>query len=351
MDTGSFDLVGFRKRDCRGCGPAASVLLCSAPSCTVGGGEEKCLEYGSGTTCGDRRPAAADVSIGPLTSSGQRFLLGHSANMPVMSTARFQAIVGLGVPQKGELLPGLGARYFSVCLPSVDDGKIVWNDDAPGSGFAHLHVVASRFWGVKMTGAHLKGPRGSRNVGCSPSCGAILDTGTSLIGVPSSTFRLMSRGMAELGESCDKIDTLPSLHFRLGGEDFVLPPTAFVGYFTQKTIPWLPSWLPQPVLLRCELLMVDMGELQTSLGSAWILGMPFFRHYYTTFDLGARGGTDVNRMMVHTAPTGGSCVPGDVAREREQRLMTVDPHKLRMPRWVAGAAARPGAGNSTELLF
>jgi len=198
-----------------------------------------------------------------------------------------------------------------------------------------------------MTHAELGHGHRSHSIGCHPSCGVVLDTGTSLIGAPRSFIQEVVRGFEVMGGSCSNVSSLPSLNFKLNGNDFSLPPEAYVGRYVTKSIGWLPDWVPQPIMIGCELLLIDVGEVNTEKGPMVILGMPFFRFYYTTFDLGSPGGSHVGGMKVHTSPTGPSCVPGvrmaEGATGGTGRLMDVDPARVLLPRWLHRARAAGGS--------
>merc|ERR1719387_3411301 len=50
---------------------------------------------------------------------------------------------------------------------------------------------------------------------------------------------------------------------------------------------------------KCQLLIMDVGTSMTQFGPMWLLGMPFFREYYTSFDLGTQ--TRERKMFVARA--------------------------------------------------
>merc|ERR1719181_1325575 len=66
-------------------------------------------------------------------------------------------------------------------------------------------------------------------IGCAETCGVIVDTGTSLIGMPSDAYWDLITTLSHLDVGCDRIHDLPDLVFKLGDHEFVLPPDAYVG--------------------------------------------------------------------------------------------------------------------------
>merc|ERR1719277_1715117 len=57
----------------------------------------------------------------------------------------------------------------------------------------------------------------------------------------------------------------------------------------------------------CELLIGKI-DVETQVGPMWILGMPFFREYYTTFSLGSNL-RDKTARKVYVAQADGDCEP------------------------------------------
>merc|ERR1719511_411021 len=88
----------------------------------------------------------------------------------------------------------------------------------------------------------------------------------------------------------------------------------------------------------CEFLMMDIGEQNTALGPMAILGMPFFRHFYTTFDLGKGRGD--RSLFVSAASedchpiTSESPVVQANRRQAETSPRHVDASNIRGPNWL-----------------
>jgi hypothetical protein len=323
-DTGSFDIVV----------PRAAALPCAEPSCTVDSAEVY-LKYGSGEVWA--YTAKADVSIGTMSSSNQSFLLGHRTTIEDIGDT-FEVVAGIGPPTGGhELLVQLGVQYVSACLPLQGSGKLIWNDTPRG---VSIPIAGKHHWAVQMTTAMLEGPGGTHHLGCnSPGCAAIMDTGTSLISAPSSVITEIEKGLNMLGGDCDHIDQVASIKFKLGGHEVELPPESFVGY------------VDNGLYVECGILIMDSGDIDTDMGHLWILGMPFFSAYHTTFDLGSPGGTEKANMRIHMAPTGGSCGPSSrTSGEGGKKLRQIDWKKVRMPAWLRSAKQEATRSNFTFAL-
>merc|ERR1719487_1424378 len=81
-----------------------------------------------------------------------------------------------------------------------------------------------------MTDVRLEGSDGkSHAIGCEKGCGAIIDTGTSLTGVPSDVYRIAAEAIQSLDPDCSNLASLPDLRFKLDGIEFSLPPEAYIG--------------------------------------------------------------------------------------------------------------------------
>ncbi|CAE7607574.1 Ren1 [Symbiodinium pilosum] len=409
LDTGSFELVVF-STGCRGCGAAGKTGFNESLSRTFKNGNlMQQLSYGSGDTlCTD----ATDVlTIGPLSVPKQPLWLVREADMAILGEADFQAILGLGPPaavkqqakmdreqlQKMEdKLKGWGAivparlksrieakmradtvlenlddsvpanlqmRYMSVCFGAETGSKgyLVWNDKAPTSRpepFRRLSVVGAVTWGLSLKNVRLVQRDGSSHtVGCPQGCGAILDTGTSLVSGPTTTISAIGKLLEGMGANCAQQETLPYLEFELGGETITLPPDAYIGFVTGiMPAPWRLLFKQKPFIKvqQCELLMMDTGESKTDAGDLWIMGLPFFRKYYTTFDFGEPSAGHIEDIWIREADPDcnpaaeNSSVFNSIAAKNYSKfhhvnvsLRQIDQSKLRLPAWMANRTATP----------
>jgi hypothetical protein len=205
--------------------------------------------------------------------------------------AHFSGIVGLGHPSRipegfsaepvsdETLLSKMGVQQFAICLQrsarAVAPGWLMMGPSigslaSESSAFRTVPVIGKVHWGVQLTKVRLEGGGPTMPVQgdpCIPSCGAIIDSGTSLIAVPPSAVGLTDHLSHMIRRDCSNLHMLPSLRMNIGGHDIELPPAAYVmkGYGGCK-----PGF---------------MGiDKQSQFGPVWILGMPFLRYYFSIFD-------------------------------------------------------------------
>jgi len=174
------------------------------------------------------------------------------------------------------------------------------------AGFQSMTVVGKVHWGVLMTSITVPGINVANP--CNPSCGAIIDSGTSLIAVPPSAGDLVSALKAMIKPDCSNIDSLPVIHLTLGGVPIELPPRAYVikASMLGLRIPldpvgvWDFIWNgpTTTVVDQCTVafMTIDKGS---QFGPVWILGMPFMRYYYTVFERSTK--------KIHVAKTSPHC--------------------------------------------
>jgi len=365
IDTGSFELVVFPK-GCEDCSIAGAYSPGESSSYRPGTLENS-LSFGSGDI--ESTQAWEKVAIGPFSPKEQYFWEAHSASMPVLAHAKFQSIIGVGPPEtpaadswgyvksavteirtllaKGKmpqpnryaevqqdlrtalemsrsrpLLSNFGAQLFSVCLGRRPGSKgfFVWNDtsalEQPGL-FYSIPVVGRHTWAVQMSKVHLaeNGPavEGAATIplpGCS-GCTAIADSGTSLLVLPTESVDHFVKVLStRLSPSCDNLDQLPSIVFSINGFEFSLGPDAYMGHLTGSVPAYMADVASfRRVALKGEAAKCTVAVMEsysrTTYGPLWILGIPFFRKYYATFDLGK----DTSKRSLHIAPASESCVP------------------------------------------
>merc|ERR1719433_783276 len=137
--------------------------------------------------------------------------------------------------------------------------------------------------------------------------------------------------MEELNFDCSNLDVLPDLEFEMDGHKFSLPPSAYVAKLDgelpddiKKVVPGVKKGSHQ-----CELMIIDTGSMGHEM---WILGMPWFRKYYTVFSLGTMPSDRAFYIAHHGEEV---CEPEEQATKRTaaaQKLRTLQANKLLLPK-------------------
>ena len=91
--------------------------------------------------------------------------------------------------------------------------------------------------------------------------------------------------------------------------------------------------------------------MDSTMGEVWILGMPFFRRYYTVFTQA----TAAEGPTIRVAPVDDECMPAAaggklISRRKARSARHIDASKLRMPPWVRrnGVLGRAFAGSALD---
>lgn len=213
-------------------------------------------------------------------------------------------------------LTNLNIRSYSICFrPSLGSpGVFVFNDDAveryPNS-WVSVPVIGDKYWSTTISSVRLGDDGEILDCG-GQGCSAIFDTGTSLIAAPPEVVEKvvsLMRQYSDISDHCKDLSRLPELTFEFNGHKFSLPPDSYVGEIESDDIEWIRKILPhlaEQMMLRenrsifkseeddsenddeqvwcCPLLM--SLDQDPNAPREWILGIPFFRHYYTNFQLG-----------------------------------------------------------------
>lgn len=399
LDTGSFDVVLFSSR-CNSCG-GGHFYDRSISSTYAEGNLLTEATYGSGTEVS--QSGTDVVQMGPFHVDKQHFWEVVYAEIPVLNSKNFQAIFGVGppgearlearditytydsivnvfkaagfhipdgfsvdrykkeVPKMRTLLENFGTHRFSMCLErsSGAPGHFIWNDRDPERTpgvFEEVKVAGRITWGVKLTNAGFRSKSDGRrlSLGCE-DCSAIVDSGTSLLMVPTNVYKAVVEQLSGLGADCDSLHLLPDLVFKLGDVEFSLPPSAYIGTVEEETrnlmtplralFPWLLKFITAPKEKQCELLIGTI-DAETQIGPLWIIGMPFFRQYYTTFELGERMRTSSRKLFVAKATD--DCEPSKGTNFRLEAEHSV-PLRVSVPHLLVSPFARQAHGRNLTI--
>eukprot|EP00439_Symbiodinium_sp_Y106_P044060 s2571_g5.t1 len=119
-------------------------------------------------------------------------------------------------------------------------------------------------------------------------------------------------------EDCSNLHELPNLKLNLDGHELELPPQAYVMRVVGASVEADSIWdllFFKPKIRKIDSCMPAFMEMdmKTQLGPVWILGMPFFRYYHTTFNR--------DRQVMRFAKAGEDCQPKSLrARDDGDKL-------------------------------
>ncbi|CAL1166364.1 unnamed protein product [Cladocopium goreaui] len=159
-------------------------------------------------------------------------------------------------------------------------------------GFQSVDVSGDSHWATKLSKFKVDLDGIDTSSLCRPSCGALIDSGTSLLTFPRSASHITEALKRKVKSDCSNLDELPTLFFELDGAEVVLPPRAYIFKVTENGSP----------ACRGAFMKVDK---ESQFGEVFILGMPFLRYYFTVFDRAnkqvhiARSTEDCKAQLVH----------------------------------------------------
>eukprot|EP00413_Alexandrium_margalefii_P002372 CAMPEP_0204524568 /NCGR_PEP_ID=MMETSP0661-20131031/7441_1 /ASSEMBLY_ACC=CAM_ASM_000606 /TAXON_ID=109239 /ORGANISM="Alexandrium margalefi, Strain AMGDE01CS-322" /LENGTH=435 /DNA_ID=CAMNT_0051530327 /DNA_START=62 /DNA_END=1369 /DNA_ORIENTATION=- len=289
------------------------------------------------------------VSVGPgLLSPRQAFWEIIDHRISVLDTAKFAAIVGIG-PHFGQgntektLLMSYGISEFSVCLqkPAGSPGFLTWGPGDRQATVATAKVVGQHHWVTRLHNVtfNLSNSRVAQiPCGTQAGCAAIVDSGTSLIAAPGVALMQLSDQIPQIKEDCSNMDDLPTLHFVVDGHPLQLPPQAYVMRVTGASLEADDLWdilFFKPKIRKLDMCMPAFMQIDmmSQHGPVWILGMPFFRYYHTTFDRGSK--------EMRFAEAGPGCEALPFRANRTESLLSVDRRVEREPMDVEVEALVP----------
>jgi saccharopepsin len=245
------------------------------------------IQYGSGSMSGF---VSNDVlTIGDLTIENQDFAEATQEPGLAFAFGRFDGILGLGYdtisvdkmvpPVYNAISQGLlDAPVFSFYLGDTavnEDGGIATFGGIEESYFTgeliKLPVRRKAYWEVE-----LKSIKFGDEVADLENTGAIVDTGTSLIALPTGLAEILNMEIGakknwqgQYTVECDVRKDLPDITFNLGGYDFSISASDYIMEVSGSCISaFMGMDFPEPV------------------GPLVILGDAFLRRWYSVYDIG-----------------------------------------------------------------
>jgi len=327
------------------------------------------ITYGSGPVI--VKAAADHVRLSDETSGKTKGNSIAHDNVPIkiivdheielFKETEMTAIVGVGPGKFAErekrLVSHMGVKRFMVCFQENAKANGFWTwhdrDRSADKSWMAVPVVGKMFWAVPTTKFQIN----NVDVGCNPSCGGIIDTGTSLITPPAAVVKAISEQI-EKGDikDCSDLSKFPDFVFNFGEHTLSLPASAYIADAGVRQIEVFHQQLafaPLPMTKRdlaivetakkdgkqapgvhsCILLLSPGDENeQTQFGPMVIFGMSLFRKYAVQFDLaGDHDGKEDKRFMrfAEASPDCSGPVKGGEFRLRS-KLQKVNLDKLRV---------------------
>lgn len=244
------------------------------------------IRYGSGSLSGF--VSQDTMSIGDLTIKNQLFAEATEEPGLAFAFGRFDGILGLGydtisvnkiVPPFYSMIDQglLDEPVFAFYLGDTNNGE---ESEATFGGVNTDHYTGKlttiplrrkAYWEVDLDAITFGDATAELD-----NTGVILDTGTSLIALPSTLAELLNKEMgAKKGYNgqytveCEKRDSLPDMAFTLSGYNFTITPYDYILEVQGSCISsFMGMDFPEPV------------------GPLAILGDAFLRKWYSVYDLG-----------------------------------------------------------------
>ena len=243
------------------------------------------IRYGSGSLSG--YVSQDTMTIGDITIKGQDFAEATSEPGLAFAFGRFDGILGLGydtisvnriVPPFYKMLEQklIDAPVFAFYLGDAEgESEVVFggvDHDRYKGKITPIPLRRKAYWEVDFDAISY----GDETADLE-NTGVILDTGTSLIALPSQLAEMLN---AQIGAKknyagqyaieCEKRDSLKDVSFKLAGHDFTLSPYDYILEVSGSCIStFMGMDFPEPV------------------GPLAILGDAFLRRYYSIYDAGA----------------------------------------------------------------
>lgn len=417
MDTGSFELVLFAK-DCTGCTDTSKYF---DPSSAKSDYEYTDLSatqaYGSGETKSQAVYANVRMSESGLSIKVKKqvFWLADEVDMDFVVSGDFSGVFGLGPPasaltfalddatyvreagadsnviaslervvelenQTAPWLLNAECTMFSVCIePGYgQNGVLVYNDAMPDS--SNWIATNGEFWQVALSTVTIG--TATYSSGATTPCSAIMDSGTSFIGVPSAFLDEVSSQIEALvaEKGCDDLSAWPVFEITLGDQTLSLSPSSYVANYdfsfkvatssvsqaveiAAREVDQVTRLMPHLDRFRalsdkkdnstsgpthgvCAPAMFVMDSSADEGSCEFLFGLPLFREYYTTHKYNETGHAE--SMLFSKADD--KCMPSSEsdlqASHKPTSPLRVDPRKIRFPSMVLARHRRQAKGQA-----
>ncbi|KAI4859076.1 Asp-domain-containing protein [Hypoxylon rubiginosum] len=249
-------------------------------------GTEFEIRYGSGSLSGF--VSQDTVTIGDLTVKNQDFAEATSEPGLAFAFGRFDGILGLGFDRLS--VNGIVPPFYQMVNQKLiddavfafylsgdnggDDSEVVFggvDKDHYTGKITEIPLRRKAYWEVDLDSISFGDESAELD-----NTGVILDTGTSLIALPTDLAELLNKEMGakksyngQYTVECSVRDSLPDVTFRLSGYDFAISPYDYI------------------LEVQGSCISTFMGmDFPAPVGPLAILGDAFLRKWYSIYDLG-----------------------------------------------------------------
>ncbi|KAI1768433.1 Asp-domain-containing protein [Hypoxylon sp. FL1150] len=249
-------------------------------------GTEFEIRYGSGSLSGF--VSQDTVTIGDLTVKNQDFAEATSEPGLAFAFGRFDGILGLGFDRLS--VNGIVPPFYQMVNQKLiddavfafylsgenggDDSEVVFggiDKDHYTGKITEIPLRRKAYWEVDFDSISFGDETAELE-----NTGVILDTGTSLIALPTDLAELLNKEMGakksyngQYTVECSVRDSLPDVTFKLAGHDFAIGPYDYI------------------LEVQGSCISTFMGmDFPAPVGPLAILGDAFLRKWYSIYDLG-----------------------------------------------------------------
>lgn len=216
-----------------------------------------------------------------------RFIASTRQTSAPFAHLEFDGIVGLGFPALAE------GQGFNLLQEMVKDGTLPEHmfaiylngadDEITFGGYRKERMIdpANMFWTPVTKEYYWQMEVSDVYAGATATgmcqtvfggpCQVAVDSGTNLLAGPTHMYNLLKEKVP-IAPDCSNYHTLPNLGFMVGGKKLEIAPEFYVS--KQQMVGGA----------HCELFYLPL-DLAPPHGPLFILGEPFFRSYYTVFDV------------------------------------------------------------------
>jgi hypothetical protein len=243
-DTGSYELLVASTACEDDCGGGNHTLFDAATSSTLlyssgnGGALGQYTSYGQGEVLSVL--VTDTVSVGGMFVNNVPFLMMLQNELKDFDYASYDAIMGIGpfasanIPSEDHerprpsIMSAMNITSVGVCLSQLDgaNGRLDLNGGVPGLTYTPFPSIGQYHWGLSVSGITANG----HSFGCArpPYCAAIVDSGTSLITLPTPLLTELTPLMNSVKADCSNMHELPTLYLSVNGRELKLPPQLWV---------------------------------------------------------------------------------------------------------------------------